>query len=515
MIKAFIRWLLCCLASIFGVRCEPASPPWGTEPRFPSPVPRTTRPVAPQVLVFLDNIPGIDLEAATEAEVLARLRTLPDWQQLEAAFGPIAVRRSITLDRDRLNRIVGRAREVTQRYNMRDYNPRFRNYFYIVPGRGTAKVEDLYCASKGLTGVRFARFVAPAKRAASANWLLPPAQRGVHAIKDDGSRAVSPTDVADVALIDIEKAWPVSTPGGYITLPTPRMETGELVDIAHGIATYGACVAHPDPVTGIPGGVAPGAKFYRCPFLSATSPADTPMAFLASAILGCVDFIQAEANATPARLSTPNGHVILIEQETGDGYPVEIEPDVYDAIRTATLNNLIVVEPTGNGWSDLGGVVGAMHVTTADGAMIVPRTLDGADQTLRSGAILVGAGKSGEPGYTPFGDRIESSNFGNIVDCWAWGDSVHTYTATIDGPNIVVRDDPAGYEGTSAAAAIVAGVVVAMQGLRVKAGLTTRLTELEARPMLQTLGTNGVGDFASKKMPDLGQMAPKPSEPIG
>jgi hypothetical protein len=513
MIKAFIRWLLCCLASIFGVRCEPASPPWGSEPRFPPPVPRTTRPVAPQVLVFLDNIPGIDLETATEAEVLAKLRTLPDWQQLEAAFGPVSLRRTITLDRERLNRIVDNARKNAQRSNMRGYDPRFRNYFYVVPSRSSAKPEDLYCASKGLTGVKFARFVAPAKRAASAGYLQPPPQ-GVHAIRADGARAVTPADVADVALIDIEKAWPASTPGGYITLPTPRMETGVIDDIAHGIASYGASVAHADPAVGIAGGIAPGAKFYRCPYLSAADPTHTPTAFLASAILGCVDFIQAEASATPARLSTTVGHVILIEQETDSSLPVEVEPDVFDAIRTATLNNLIVVEPAGNGWSDLGDVAGAMQNTTAEGVEIIPRMLNGADPTLRSGAILVAAGHSGDAPFSNRGERHDFSNFGNIIDCWAWGDSVHTYTATIVGPDVVVRDDPAGYSGTSAAAAIVAGVVVAMQGLQIRAS-RPRLTELQVRPMLQTLGTNGVGDLASKKMPDLGQMSPKPSEPIG
>lgn len=512
MIKAFIRWLLCCLASIFGVRCEPASPPWGTEPRFPPRVPRTTRPVAPQILVFLDNLAGIDLETATEAEVLAKLRTLPDWQQLEATFGPITLKRSIALDPVRLNRIVGRAREMAQRYRMRDYNPRFRNYFYVVPGRNAIKVEDLYCAAKSLTGVKFARFVTPARKAASDGFLQPP-PRGVHAIKADGTRAVSPADVADVALVDIEKAWPASTPGGTVTLPTPRMESGELDDIAHGIATYGTSVALPDPTVGIPGGVAPGAKFYRCPYLSAADPTATPMAFFASAILGCVDFIQSEAAAQ--RLRTADGHVILIEQETGDLMPVEVEPDVYDAIRTATLNNLIVVEPAGNGWSDLGGIAGSMQLTTAEGVTIVSRPLDGADASLRSGAILVAAGHSGESPFPNRGERHEFSNFGNIIDCWAWGDSIATYTATIVGPDIVVRDHPEGYGGTSGAAAIVAGVVVAMQGLRVKAGLTTRLTELEARPMLQTLGTAGTGELDTKKMPDLGQMAPKPSDPIG
>lgn len=513
MIKAFIRWLLCCLASIFGVRCEPNSPPWGTESRFPPPVPRTTRPVAPQVLVFLDGIPGLDLETASEAEVLAKLRTFPDWQQIEAALGPITLRRSITLDPARLNRIVGRARDAAQRYNMRDYNPRFRNYFYVVPGRSSAKVEDLYCATKGATGVKFARFVAPAQKAASANYLQPPPQ-GVHAIRADGTRAVSPADVADVALIDIEKAWPASTPGGYISLPTPRMETGVLDDIAHGIATYGASVAPPDPAVGIAGGVAPGARFYRCPYLSAANPAQTPMAFLASAILGCVDFIQGEAAAQPPRLPTADGHVILIEQETADLLPVEIEPDVFDAIRTATLNNLIVVEPAGNGWSDLGGVTGSIQMTGADGVSIVSRTLDGADPTLRSGAILVAAGHSGEAPYSNAGERHDFSNFGNIVDCWAWGDSVMSYTATIVGPDVVVRDDPGGYGGTSAAAAIVAGVAVAMQGLRIRAG-QSRLNEMQVRPMLHTLGTNGTGDLATKKMPDLGQMSPKPSDPIG
>ncbi len=500
-----MQWLLCCLASIFGVQCERRSPPWGTEPRFPPRVPRTTRPVLSQVLVFLDDLAGIDIETATEAQILAKLRETAEWQALERATGPVSLQRAITLDPTRLNRLVGDAGKNAERYRMQGYRPRFRNYFYVVPQRASTKPEDVYCAAKGNRNVRFAQFVAPLRNASSRNFLLPPANRGVNAMSAAGTGIVGSVDVSDVALIDIEKAWPALLPGGLISLSTPRMESGQLDDIGHGAATYGAAVAPEDLALDVRG-VAPGAKFFRCPYLSAANPNQTPMAFLASAILGTIDFIKAEAAA--GRLGTAKGHVILIEQETDQGYPVEVESAVHDAIRTATLNDLIVVEPAGNGWSDLAGVAGQALIN----GVVVVRQLDGQDDSLRSGAILVAAGHSGEPPFNAFGERHDFSNFGNVIDCWAWGDSTRTYTATIVGPNVVVRDSVEGYIGTSGAAAIVGGVVVAMQGLQIKAG-AARLTELQARPMLRTIGTPGKGDLLGKVMPDLGGVAPKPGVP--
>jgi hypothetical protein len=180
---------------------------------------------------------------------------------------------------------------------------------------------------------------------------------------------------------------------------------------------------------------------------------------------------------TEATKYLPKGNVLLIEAETTRGLPVLVEKAVFHAISVATASGvngkpgIVVVIAAGNAGRDIGPL------------------LPNGD----AGAIIVGAGSPVLNG--PYG-RIPLSNFGVNVHCHAWGDCVQTAgehndsTATnLYRPN---------FGGTSAAAAIVAGVAVAVQGVR----------NAKHKPLLKPK------DVRTKLMQN-GTRANSPNEPIG
>jgi serine protease len=139
------------------------------------------------------------------------------------------------------------------------------------------------------------------------------------------------------------------------------------------------------------------------------------------------------------------GDVMLIEQQypgvrgADDYVPIERWPAVYDAIRLATLDGIIVVETAGNGAVDL------------DGAAYGTPFPDGKPD---SGAIVVGAG-SGDCSV-PVNSRLAFSTYGSRVDLQGWGQCVVTsgYGDLFNGgPNARYTDE---FNGTSSAGAIVA-----------------------------------------------------------
>lgn len=138
------------------------------------------------------------------------------------------------------------------------------------------------------------------------------------------------------------------------------------------------------------------------------------------------------------------GDVLLLEVQArcGDqtGLPVEVDPAVQDLLALLRHAEIVVVEAAGNGGHNL------------DQVCVVGR---GPGRVGDSGAILVGA-------YRRDGEaRLPSSNYGSRVSMWAWGEGVASAWSNPLGtaPDAYVDD----FRGTSAAAAIVAGVVVAVQ----------------------------------------------------
>jgi serine protease len=155
------------------------------------------------------------------------------------------------------------------------------------------------------------------------------------------------------------------------------------------------------------------------------------------------------------------GDVLLIESQYPDegpdnlGFlPRDTQDDVFAAVSLATALGIVVVEAAGNGGNDLDSYSHPVY-----GNIFDPASGDFRD----SGAIMVGAGTS----LTPHA-RIDSSNYGGRIDCYAWGENIDSATSYADG--VTDNYDPS-FGGTSGAAAIIAGAALAVQGIGHSSGL--------------------------------------------
>ena len=191
--------------------------------------------------------------------------------------------------------------------------------------------------------------------------------------------------------------------------------------------------------------------------------------------LGKVDYSLPDAIIAAALLPENDplqrGDVILIEAQTrirlGSKWSpyvaVEVEPAVFAAIRWVTRAGFIVVEAAGNGNSDLDDYL--VH---------------------DSNAVIVGAATSNVDGDYARHRRAQystwGSNWGQRVDCSAWGGEV--ITLGLDGD---ARDRDAVtrvFDGTSSASALVAGAIVGLQGALKMAGKPT-LTARQIRELIR------------------------------
>lgn len=173
-----------------------------------------------------------------------------------------------------------------------------------------------------------------------------------------------------------------------------------------------------------------------------------PRSCFSLAPLSCtVDELVSPENALHNLRTLAPGSVVLVEREIrkwdGKDYspwlPVEAWPPAWRTLKQLTDRGIHVVQAAGNGITDLD--------------RSLARVCD-------SGSILVGAG-------CPFdaGRRIVDSNFGRRVHVHAWGDRVVT---TDGGSGCHPANDRkyfADFGGTSAASAIVAGMVASLSGI--------------------------------------------------
>lgn len=199
------------------------------------------------------------------------------------------------------------------------------------------------------------------------------------------------------------------------------------------------------------------------------------------------------------------GDIVLIElhrpgplfdfEERGDsqkGYvAVEFFPDMFDAIRYATAQGVIVVEAAGNGSQHLADKTHNKRPKGFPDEWRNPFNLaDGPD----SGAILVGAGAPPDSGPDqPAGSRLSFSNWADRVDAQAWGDAVVTTGGFYDGEGDLAGGDDEtrwyteSFNGTSSASPMVAGALACVQGALRAAGHRP-LTPYEARRALREIG---------------------------
>lgn len=248
----------------------------------------------------------------------------------------------------------------------------------------------------------------------------------------------------------------------------------------HGTSSLGAAVGRRNG-EGVEG-VAPatsGVTISSC-WLAATDIGE----YVASAIVALVD-------------RTPAGTVLLLEVQR-DFLPTEVDEADFHAIRLACAFGIVVVEPAGNGAADLdrvGSPVGRLDPTHP--------AWQG-----DSGAIVVGATVAGSM------QRWAASNFGRRVDCCAAGQSVVSagQPKRPDGalkvpgaPNDADHAWRSDFGGTSAAAAIVAGVALVLVGEALRRGRQPPLSS-DVRAWLRGNGTPSLHERVGT-LPDLAQLA--------
>ena len=146
-------------------------------------------------------------------------------------------------------------------------------------------------------------------------------------------------------------------------------------------------------------------------------------------------------------------------------------------IRLATALGIIVVEAGGNGGEDL-------DLVTNPGG---DNFFDPSDPWFRdSGAIIVGAASAAAP-HT----RLGFSSHGARVDCYGWGNGVHTCGDGWTGTSTTAYTGS--FSGTSSASPIIAGAALAVQGLvEIRAGL--RLSPAQMRAVLTDPATSTPSD---------------------
>jgi serine protease len=207
------------------------------------------------------------------------------------------------------------------------------------------------------------------------------------------------------------------------------------------------------------------------------------------------------------------GDVLLIEVETATGYPIEIEDPVFIAIQTAVSGaGLIVIEAAGNGTASTGRNLD--DPLPPQNGLPPTRSLNRALPSFEdSGAIMVSACRSTLTS-TGAHRRIAHDGYGSRIDCYAWGKNVATAGGTGLGPSAGPnRSYTKTFDGTSAAAAIVAGGALLVQDMSLESSNgRTRLTPTDMRALFagRVPGTDILAPSGNQKiglMPNLQAIA--------
>lgn len=248
---------------------------------------------------------------------------------------------------------------------------------------------------------------------------------------------------------DLDQGAMMQVAGNCPPALSPAMANEEL---RHAIADLGVLAARNNGVgcTGIAYG-APIllASSNRCNRTRPDAIADAIVTLLAQLQPGDVLLIE-EQIRYPRDPNQPGASINPANEDTYIYAPVEFSPDTFEAIRLATALGVTVIEPAGNKTSSRASVDLQPYFTRYEQWLRQQGLLLPGDP-FDSGATLVGA-------CVPQAQqRHSSSNYGMPVRCCAWGSNVTTLDLN-DG----IR---CGYNGTSAASAIIAGAAALLQSI--------------------------------------------------
>lgn len=295
--------------------------------------------------------------------------------------------------------------------------------------------------------------------------------------------------------VDVERGWTLNHQSLLKHRIGPPV-TGAVEDASrpHGTAVLGiVCASSAD-----------GSFIGLAPQVASVHVSSTTQS-LRSGIQAAIDKLAAINAADPSG----GGGVLLLEAQArlvpsqgGMAHlPVEALPELHELVASAVRRGITVIEAAGNGLSTGGTPRGIDLDVFADRQGM--RTLRRDSARGDSGAIIVGAARS-QP-IEGRHERFYSSNFGSRIDCYAWGEDVIAPASTTTSPFLTsgcVKD----FGETSAAAAIIAGVALIVQGVVAAAEPGQRLAPRKLRQILSNTAL-GTGCVAAKGeigvMPDL------------
>ncbi|HDR3345821.1 TPA: S8 family serine peptidase [Bacillus cereus] len=245
----------------------------------------------------------------------------------------------------------------------------------------------------------------------------------------------------------------------------------------HGTSVLGIVSAEDNNIGGI--GIAPKAKVKVVSQIRDNGTYNT-----ADAILSAVNNMQA-------------GDILLLEaQATYDGYgdknyfPVEVKPDIFDAIRMGTNKGIIIIEAGANGGNDLD------QFRDRNGKQVLNRN---SPDFKDSGAIMVGAASARVPHK-----RSYFSNYGSRVDVYGWGNAVDTTDAKPS--EFITNLYTSSFAGTSSASPIIAGAAASIQGIaknnKGKVYTPSQLRNILSDPSTGTKSKDSISDKIGV-LPDL------------
>jgi len=274
-------------------------------------------------------------------------------------------------------------------------------------------------------------------------------------------------DGKGISYVDVEQGWALNhedlAAHNIVALPGILMPTSA----SHGTSVLGVISAVDNTIGHV--GLANKAK----PIINSWRRLD-----------GSSNIAEAILTSVPA---LNRGDVILIEVQStsstsnGAYVPMEVFPAEFDAIRYATDQGIVVVEAGANGSVNLD------TYQDWNGKYILNKN---SPDFKDSGAILVGAGSADVPH-----ERLYFSSYGNRIDSFGFGHSVHTLSATDLSSTTGYTTS---FSGTSSASPIVTAAVISLQGIaKAKYGVTFsphEIRELLRNPAYNTSSANPAAD---------------------
>ncbi|SCM12967.1 putative mucin/carbohydrate-binding domain-containing protein [Bacillus wiedmannii] len=242
-------------------------------------------------------------------------------------------------------------------------------------------------------------------------------------------------DGKDTTFVDMEYGWLLNHED--LVNKNIKLMSGQNISQhrAHGTSVLGIVSSEDNQIGNI--GIAPKANVKVISQIR-----DNGIYNTADAILSAVHNLQA-------------GDILLLEAQAAyDGYgdkylPVEVHPDIFDAIRVGADKGIIIIEAGANGSNDLD------NFKDRNGKKILNRN---SPDFKDSGAIMVGAGSSTVPHK-----RLWFSNYGSRLDVYGWGENVDTTSANPSQNTTNLYTST--FSGTSSASPIIAGAATSIQGI--------------------------------------------------